>query len=328
MMTNLAGERRTNTATHVESMFDAKDTRKNPWDGLGKEIAGAVTSKDAIRLAGLDWRVVSRNVKDGVTGIDIPNWKANVRDIDNNVLGMVSGKYQIVQNEEAFAFTDALLGEGVRYETAGSLCGGRRVWMLAKLEGRDMAGEKIDPYLVFTNSHDGKGSVKVAMTPIRVWCSNTLNLALGTAERKWSCTHMGDIGGKLEDARLTIMNSEKYLSKLNKEFERLKLNKITKDKMFDFTKELLPIDAQKDSANKVRIITEEREMLMNCWDAPDLQQTENSMFKFVNAVSDFSTHKPARRITKTGQENRFMKIVEGDNLIDQAYKIAQREMLR
>lgn len=317
-------ERRTNPMTHVETMFDARVT---PWDGLGREIARAVTSKDALRLAQLDWCVKSRAVKDSVTGIEIPNWKANVRDIDNSVLGMVTGRYQIVQNDEAFAFTDALLGEGVTYETAGSVNGGRKVWMLAKLEGRDIAGEKIDPYLVFTNSHDGKGSVRVAITPIRVWCSNTLNLALQRAQRQWSCTHTGDINGKLEDARLTILNSEKYLGALNDEFETLKLKKITKDKMFDFAKELLPIDEANDTAFKINVINDDREMLMRCWDAPDLQQTENSLFRFVNAVSDFSTHRPARRITETGKENRFMKVVNGDTLIDKAYQIAQRELV-
>ena len=327
MMTNLTGERTTSTMTHVESMFDARDTRRNPWDGLGKEIKGAVSSREAIKLAGLDWKVVQRVVVDKKTNIEIPNWKANVRDIDDKCLGMVTGRYQIVQNEEAFAFTDSLLGEGVTYETAGSLNGGKRVWMLAKLEGRDLAGEKINPYLVFTNSHDGKGSVRVAMTPIRVWCSNTLNLALRKAQRQWSCTHTGDIGGKLEDARQTIMNSEKYLGALKDEFETLKLHKITKDKMFDFTKELLPIDAINDSAIKARRITEDREMLMRCWDASDLQQTENSLFKFVNAVSDFSTHKPAKRVTKTGRENRFYNVVNGDTLIDKAYQIAQRELI-
>ncbi len=320
MMTNTV--RRTNTVTHVETMFDA---RKNPWEGLGKGIKGAVTSKDAIKLAGLDWNVVSRNVKDSYTGMEIPNWKANVRDIDNSVLGMVSGKYQIIQNEEAFAFTDALLGEGVKYETAGSLNGGKRVWMLAKLDTKDLAGEKIDPYLVFTNSHDGKGSVRVAMTPIRIWCSNTLNLALRKAKRQWSCSHMGDVDGKLEDARQTILNSEIYLKELNNEFETLKLKKISKDKMFDFTKELFPITVY-DTALKANRIQEDREMLMRCWDAPDLQQTENSMFKFINAVSDYSTHKPARRNTTTGRENRFMNIVSGDALIDKAYEIARREM--
>ena len=320
MMENI--ERRTSSVTNVETIFNA---RQKPWEGLGEEIEGAVTSKEAIKLAGLDWNVVARSVKDSYTGLDIPGWKANVRDIDNSVLGMVTDKYKIIQNDEAFAFTDALLGEGVKYETAGSLYGGKRVWMLAKLDTKDLAGEKIDPYLVFTNSHDGKGSVRVAMTPIRICCSNTLNLALRKSKRQWACSHMGNIDGKLEDARQTILNSEKYLQALRTEFETLKLKKITKDKMFEFTKELLPITIE-DTELKARRIQEDRDMLMTCWDAPDLQQTENSMFKLVNAVSDYSTHKPARRMTRTVQENRFMNIVNGDTLIDKAYKIALREI--
>lgn len=37
------------------------------------------------------------------------------------------------QKGDAFKFTDALLGEGVRYESAGSLQGGKRVWLLVRL---------------------------------------------------------------------------------------------------------------------------------------------------------------------------------------------------
>lgn len=51
----------------------------------------------------------------------IPGYQANVRSTDGRVLGVVSDRYKIVQNKEAFDFTNALLGEGVRYETAGSL---------------------------------------------------------------------------------------------------------------------------------------------------------------------------------------------------------------
>lgn len=65
--------------------------------------------------------------------MEIPGFKANIRDTDNQVLGVVTNRYKIVQNLEAFAFTDDLLGEGVRYETAGSLQNGRKVWLLAKL---------------------------------------------------------------------------------------------------------------------------------------------------------------------------------------------------
>ena len=323
MMTNNMNrtmERTTSRMTNVESMFDA---RKAPWDGLGKEVVGAVDSSQALKLAGLDWKVVQQNITTASSGKLVDGFKANIRDIEQTVLGIVTEKYKVVQNDEAFAFTDALLGEGVKYETAGALARGKKIWLLAKLEGRNLAGEKIDPYLVFTNAHDGKGSVRVAITPIRVWCQNTLNLALKRASRSWSCTHVGNINGKLEDARMTIMNTENYLGSLESEFENMKRKSITKDDMWNLAKQLLPIDEKKDSVRKAADIQEDRELLMSCWDAPDLQQTEKSVFRFVNAVSDFSTHKPAKRLTNTYQENRFMKIVEGDNLIDQAYRIAE-----
>lgn len=227
MMTNNMNrtmERTTSRMTNVESMFDA---RKAPWDGLGKEVVGAVDSSQALKLAGLDWKVVQQNITTASSGKLVDGFKANIRDIDQTVLGIVTEKYKVVQNSEAFAFTDELLGEGVRYETAGALARGKKIWLLAKLEGRNLAGEKIDPYLVFTNAHDGKGSVRVAITPIRVWCQNTLNLALKRASRSWSCTHVGNINGKLEDARMTIMNTENYLGSLESEFENMKRKSIT-----------------------------------------------------------------------------------------------------
>lgn len=52
-------------------------------------------------------------------------------------------------------------------------------------------GDWIDSYLVFFKSHNGSGSIKVALTPIRVTCQNTLNLALRKASRIWSTKHTG-----------------------------------------------------------------------------------------------------------------------------------------
>lgn len=108
-------------AANVESMFSVRFV---PWHGLGTIVKEAPTSDDAIRLAGLDWKVVqgpaySRYNKKEII---IPNHKANIRDSDGMILGVVKDRYKIVQNSEAFAFTDALLGEGITYETA------RRVW--------------------------------------------------------------------------------------------------------------------------------------------------------------------------------------------------------
>ena len=186
-------------AAEVESMFY---TREKPWHGLGTRVEDAPSSKDALRLAGLDWRVVQEPIyKRGRE--KIPGYRANIRDSDRKVLGVVSDRYKIVQNEEAFSFTDALLGKGVRYETAGSLQEGRKVWLLARLpQEYIMSGERISPYLVFSNTHDGSGAVKVALTPIRVVCNNTLNLALDTARRSWSMIHTGNIKDKIKDCLL------------------------------------------------------------------------------------------------------------------------------
>ena len=88
----------------------------------------------------------------------------SVRETPWHGLGrIVSDRYRIVQNEEAFQFTDDLLGEGVTYETAGSLQGGKKVWMLAKLpEKYIIAGDEVTPYLVFFNSHHGCSRAKVS----------------------------------------------------------------------------------------------------------------------------------------------------------------------
>ena len=186
---------------NVETMFSVRET---PWHGLGRIIMDAPASREALELAGLDWQVESRNIYSG-TGAMIPGYRANVRSTDDAVLGAVSDRYRIVQNEEAFQFTDDLLGEGVTYETAGSLQGGKKVWMLARLPRKYLiAGDQVEPYLVIFNSHDGSSGVKVAMTPIRVVCQNTLNLALNTAKRSWTARHTENVLLRVQDARETL----------------------------------------------------------------------------------------------------------------------------
>lgn len=192
-------------SANVESMFYAG--REKPWHGLGTQVEEAPTSADALRLAGLDWTVQRKPIQ-VCGGRKVDNFFANVRSSDGAVLGVVSDRYQVVQNAEAFAFTDALIGgEGqVHYETAGSLMGGRKIWLLAKLPDTEIVGDKTEPYLCFSNTHDGSGAIRVCMTPIRVVCNNTLNIALNGAKRAWSVRHTGDIQAKLQEARLEVEN--------------------------------------------------------------------------------------------------------------------------
>ena len=307
-------------AANVETMFY---TRTKPWHGLGTMVEEAPTSREALEAAELNWQVIQKNLVTD-SGIVVPGFKANLRENDQQVLGVVSDRYKVVQNEEAFAFTDALLGEGVTYETAGSLQNGRRTWILAKLPARYIiSGDEVTPYLVFMNSHDGSGSIKAAMTPIRVVCQNTLNLALSTAKRSWSTNHTGDIKGKMEDARYTLLYADQYMAELGKAIDKLNQQKLSDRQVLEYIDSLFPI-IPNPSDQQIRNMQKMKEdMKVRYFDAPDLQHVGKTAYRFINAVSDFATHaKPLRE--RTGyKENLFARTVDGNAMIDRAYEMVK-----
>ena len=307
-------------AANVETMFY---TREKPWHGLGTMVAEAPNSKDALRLAGLNWKVLQEPVYTENEEL-IQGYKANVKDTDRKVLGVVTDRYKVIQNEEAFAFTDTLLGEGVRYETAGSLQEGRRVWMLARLPREFIiGGERISPYMVFSNTHDGSGAVKTALTPIRVVCNNTLNLALRTAKRSWSMIHTGDISGKIEEAKNTLLLADEYMTALGQEFENLRKIKLSEKQVLDYIKILLPMEENYSLLQKRGVEKLRADMKMRYFDAPDLKDVGNNGYRFVNAVSDFATHSTPRRKTANYKENIFARTADGNPMIDRAYQLVK-----
>lgn len=307
-------------SANVETMFSV---REKPWHGLGIIVKEAPTSADAIRLAGLDWTVVQEPIYTNFNNV-VEGYRANVRSSDRKVLGVVSDRYKVVQNVDAFSFTDELLGRGVRYETAGSLQEGKKVWLLARLPREYIiAGERISPYLVFSNTHDGSGSVKVAITPVRVVCNNTLNLALNTAKRSFSMIHTGNIQDKIQEAKDTLFMAEEYMDCLGVEFEQLRRQKITDAQVKEYFEQLLPMEKEPTPIQSKNIIRLREDMMRRYYDAPDLQKVGNNAYRFVNAVSDFATHSSPLRRTANYNENLFARTVDGNPLIDKAYQMVR-----
>lgn len=305
-------------AANVETMFSV---REKPWHGLGKIVMEAPTSAEALRLAGLDWNVVQESIYTEFNE-QVEGYKANVRDSDRKVLGVVSDRYKVVQNVDAFSFTDELIGKGVRYETAGSLQEGKKVWLLARLPREYIiAGERISPYLVFSNTHDGSGSVKVAVTPVRVVCNNTLNLALDKASRSFSMIHTGNIQDKIQEARDTLFMAEEYMDCLGAEFEQLRRQKMTDVQVKEYINLLLPMEKESTQLQSKNIIRLREDMMKRYYDAPDLQTVGNNAYRFINAVSDFATHANPLRRTVNYNENLFARTIDGNPLIDRAYQL-------
>jgi len=306
---------------NVETMYYSG--REKPWHDLGIQVDEAPTSADAIKLAGLDWTVESKPVfTDG--GIAIPGYCANTRSSDNSVLGIVGERYQVVQNADAFAFTDSLIEEGdVRYETAGSLRDGKTIWMLAKMPEQKILDDKFEPYICFTNSHDGTGAIKVCMTPIRVVCNNTLNLALKKAKRTWSAKHTGSIGAKLDEAKATLGLASQYMGELNENAELLAYSKVDNDYINKFLSELFPVSVDDGKVKKQRV-ADAKANFMVAYYMPDIAQYRNTKYGIINAITDMVDHAAPARNTSDYQSNNWGRIMNGHKVVDEAYSILTR----
>ena len=302
----------------VETCFSVREV---PWHGLGTIVQEQLTSADAIKSAGLDWKVDSRPIYTDIPSgakAEIPGRRANVRDTDNSVLGIVSDRYKIVQNSEAFDFTDSLIGEGCRYETAGALFGGKKIWLLASLPEQKILDDEVIPYVCFTNSHDGMGAIQAIMTPVRVVCNNTLNLALRSAKRSWSTKHMGDLGSKLAEARHTLELANDYMDCLSDEADRLANIKVTDEKVHQILDDLFPVN-EEDGDRKKRNVSELKDKFMVFMFAPDILKFKGTAWGVVQAASDFATHVAPKRSLTNYQENNFNRVLDGHAILDTVY---------
>jgi len=200
-----------NEQTQQYSFFSVKE---KAWHGLGQIVQDYPASSDALAFAGLDFEVVKHplyavperkpNDMGVLDSIPVPRHFATVRTDRNTTLGVVGKDYEVIQNRDAFAFFDALVGggDGIFYETAGALNQGARIFITAKLPNYIKVGndDVIEQYIFLTNTHDGSGSIIAAFTPIRVVCNNTLNAAVRNCSNMVKIKHTANAKDRLKEA--------------------------------------------------------------------------------------------------------------------------------
>lgn len=173
------------------------------------------------------------------------------------------------------------------------------------------------------NSHDGTGAIKAAMTPIRVVCQNTLNLALSTAKRSWSTIHTGDIKGKLENARNTLFYADRYMAELGKAIDILNRQKLSDRQVLEYIDTLFPLLDNASETQKKNLLKMKEDMKCRYFEAPDLAHMEKNAYRFVNAVSDFATHARPLKERSNYRESLFGGTVDGNAMIDRAYEMVK-----
>ena len=209
------------------------------WHGLGQVVKGAMTAEEAIKNANLDYEVDKAKVQ-FFPATDKQIWVeghyATYRKDTYDYLGMVKSRYEIVQNRDAFGFFDSIIDDGEAiFETAGALGNGERIFLVAKLPSDfEIGGEKIEKYIMLTNSHDGSSSVIAGMTNIRVVCNNTLQAALKGLENKVSINHISGAKDKLKEAHRVMGIASNYSNQVQDIFNQMADRKMTEGQYRDY----------------------------------------------------------------------------------------------
>lgn len=182
-------------------------------------VKDAPNAEEAVRMADLDWNVSLQPVHQLYTdegGFQdyrpVTDRFFTQRDDTQDVLGVVGKNYRPFQNAEAFAFADALLGFGVEFDAAGHYANSTKVFLTAKLpEGIVVAdNDALDLYLLFKTSHDGSAAITAQITPIRLSCTNQMNLAAKLAVTRWSARHTAKASEKIDEAARTLQLVDIY----------------------------------------------------------------------------------------------------------------------
>jgi len=207
--------------------------REPAWHGLGTVFTEEKTTQEMLDLANLsNWNVRLEDLQTPTHLTSDKNYQYVLRtnptdNTQTDILGVVGERYHVMQNEDLFSFGDNILDGGGRWETAGSIKGGRVVFGALALERETVldpngVSDKVKTYLLINTSHDGSIAIQASITPVRVVCANTLNLALNTTRRKggakqsFKIRHTQTANGKVQIARETLGLANKYMDEFDK----------------------------------------------------------------------------------------------------------------
>jgi phage/plasmid-like protein (TIGR03299 family) len=262
------------------------------WHGLGQIVKEAMTSKQAIELAGLGYEVIKKPIFTEMDGmkIEVPEQFATVRKDTNVPLGVVGSRYTVVQNADAFTFFDAVVGQGQAiFETAGALGRGERIFISAKMPNYvRIAGtdDLTEVYVILTNSHDGSGSVICGISPIRIVCANTLRLALKQCVNKVAIRHTKSAESNLAEAHRVLGITNKYTEEMNAAVNALALKPVSDVQVKKLIEELFP----STSETTTRIDNIRNDVLSSYYTGIGQDKIIGTGWGVLNGITHYTSH--------------------------------------
>lgn len=295
---------------------------ETPWHKLGQRLDEAFDAQTALTKGGLDFTVEKVGLQTS-DGIKVPGRYGLRRTDTKHVLGVVSDIYQPLQNREAFSFFDGVFGKDkARYEVAGVLGRGEKVWLLARLPGEFRIGREdlVGKWLLLTNGHDTSEPVRAKFTPIRVVCQNTLNAALRNTDNEVRVQHLGDVQGKLEIAGKLMKMAGVYFDELQTVYNGFLRLPMKDGAVRKYATQVLSgsAEASFDDLSKIgQRHVEKIEELHATGRGHDIKGVRGSLWGAYNAVTEFVDHE------RTDEDAGFIIQGRGLEIKNRAFKVAQ-----
>jgi|ERR1051325_960182 phage/plasmid-like protein (TIGR03299 family) len=296
-----------------------------PWHKLGTQLENPATAQEAIQAAGLDFTVKLKPVKTVINRKQkfLPNTFATYRTDNSEVLGVVGSRYSPIQNKDAFAFFDALVGsDEAMYQTAGAIGRGERIWILAKLPDYIRIGKNdiVNKYLLLTNSHDGSATVQAKLTPVRVVCSNTLSIALQGNEQEVRIRHTANAIHKLEQAHKLLGLTNNLYQQIDTIFNKMALRKITNKQLLDYVKALVPANPDAKFQTRNQNI---REAILELHESGQgAEMARGTAWGIFNAATEYTDHVQSSR--NPNKQLSSMWFGSGEKLKLRAFALAKK----
>ena len=300
------------------------------WHDLGQLSDKKMTAAEAMTMAQLAWKVEQVEVlhqviaEDGETELHtIPDHYLVRREDNKRALGVMSSKYQMIQNTEMFGFVDKMIGSGkAAWDTAGSLAGGRVVFMQIELEGRlflkSNPNDQTIKRVLFFNSHDGSKALTGMITPVRVVCQNTLNAALGSHSNCFKIKHTKNYSDKMDYAAKILGLADAYFSDLQAVMDTLDAKQVDLNYAKGFVDALFPAE---DKDKVPARTTSRRDEVLSLFSG-GMGNNGRTGWDLYNSVTEYVDHHSAGRMTSTRldksealanveQEARFERAIFG-----------------
>ena len=299
--------------------------RTTTWHAIGKSVEECKSMEQVLQKSGLDYTVVKRQLmtySDGFAGsdlIEVPGRFITARDNDGHLYDVVSDKFEIVQNRDAFDFVN-FMGGDLSFEKAGETASGM-IYIIGKLPEVDILGDSFIPHVIFRNGFNGKVKITAAVCPLRIVCQNQFNFAFKNTQNTVVIRHVQNAQAKLADARETLKMSADYMAELTKMAEGYAATKLDEVQLDRLLHTMFPLKGAEDmNAFKRHNLEEELARFRRAYLADDNTNFKGTAWGVINAYTDFITHKIPQGKTATKEEGKFVMVTFHPGLMNSIFR--------